>query len=359
MRLTTILAAAAAAFALAPAAAAPSRAVVLARLVSPSFGLVVTSTGSRTRLLAGDGRSWRDVTPPHVRFQLEDLVFLDRRHGWLVTNDCAAGRALVDRTSDGGRTWAAAHVRPTNCAAGSALALSFVDQLHGWLVRTFENGPGAELARTVDGGRTWSRARELPLLGRVAFRTAREGWLARSDFLAVPNLFVTTNGGLTWRPRKLLLPGGWGDARSFPDVPTFFGASGVLPVSLFTPRRSGVAFYVTSDGGQSWRVQSVRRVGFRTLLRSSPFPRYVPNAVASPSTWWVVPRIAVLRVLVTRDAGRHWRRSSPAAVSGLASARIAAAGGTAWLTLRMRSGRTQLLATRDAGRTWRPLRVPG
>lgn len=359
MRLSTILAAATAAFALAPAAAAPSRTVVLARLVSPSLGFVATSTGSRTRLLAGDGRSWKDVTPPHVRFQLEDLVFVDRKHGWFVTNDCAAGRALVDRTSDGGRTWRSTHVRPTNCAAGSALALSFVDRLHGWLVRTFENGPGAELARTVDGGRTWSRARELPLLGRVAFRTAREGWLARSDFLAIGNLFVTTDGGLTWRPRTLPLPAGWRDARSFPDVPTFFGVRGVLPVTLFTPRRSGVAFYVTSDGGRSWRAQSVQPVGFRTLLRASPFPRYVPTAVASRSTWWVVPRIAVPRVLVTRDAGRHWRGSSPASVSGVASARIAAAGGTAWLTLLTPRARTQLLATQDAGRTWRRLRVPG
>ena len=349
---------AAAAVVLAPAASAPPR-VVFARLVSPSLGFVATSTGSGTRLLAGDGRSWRDVTPRHARFQPEDLVFLDRKHGWFVTNDCAAGRAIVDRTNDGGRTWRSAHVRPTNCAAGSALALSFVDRLHGWLVRTFENGPGAELARTVDGGRRWSRARELPLLGRVVFRTPRDGWLGRSDLPAFPNLFVTTDGGSTWRPQALPLPLGWRRARAFPDVPTFFGASDVLPVTLFTPRRSGVAFYTTSDGGRSWRVRSVRTVGFRTLLRSSPFPRYVPTAVASPSTWWVVPRIAVPRVLVTRDAGRHWRGSSPAGVSGVASARIAAAGGTAWLTLSTRRGRTRILATRDAGRTWRLLRLPG
>ena len=340
------------------AAAAPPH-VILARLVSPSWGFVATSTGGGTRLLAGDGQTWADVTPPRVRFQPEDLVFVDQRHGWFVTNDCVAGRAIVDRTTDGGRTWTAARVRPTNCAAGSALALSFVDRLHGWLVRTFENAPGAELSRTVDGGRTWSRARELPLLGRVVFRTAREGWLARSDFVAVRNLFVTTDGGSTWRPRTLPLPGGWRNARALPDVPTFFGARGVLPVTLFTARRSAVAFYTTRDGGRNWRVASVRPVSFRTLLRSSPFPRYVPTAVASPTAWWVVRRIAVPRVLVTRDAGRHWRRSSPAGVSGMASARIAAAGGTAWLTLTTRRGRMQLLATRDAGRTWRPLRLPG
>ncbi|HYZ78749.1 MAG TPA: hypothetical protein VE596_15395 [Gaiellaceae bacterium] len=354
MRLTAILAAAAA-VALTPAAAAPSR-VVLVRLVSPSLGFVATSTGSRTRLLVGDGRSWRDVTPPHVRFQPEDLVFLDRRHGWFVTNDCVAGRAIVDRTVDGGRTWTSARVRPTNCAAGSALALSFADRVHGWLVRTFENAPGAELARTVDGGRTWSRARELPLLGRVAFQTPRDGWLGRSDVRAVSNLFVTTDGGLTWRPRTLPRPAGWRDAQALPDVPTFFGAHGVLPVSLFTPRRSGVAFYVTSDGGRSWRAQIVVSVGFRTLLRLNPFPRYVPTAVASPSGWWVVSRIATPRVLVTSDAGRHWRASRPG-LAGARFARIDAVGTTsAWLTLGTCGGGTRLLATRDGGRSWRRLR---
>jgi photosystem II stability/assembly factor-like uncharacterized protein len=341
-----------------PASAAAPH-VALVRLVSPSWGYVVTSSGSRTRLLAGDGRTWRDVTPPHVRFQPEDLAFLDRKHGWFATNDCAEGRATVDRTRDGGRTWAAAHVLPTNCAAGSALALSFLDQRTGWLVRTIENGPGAQLASTVDGGRTWSRSRDLPLIGRVAFRSRRDGWLGRSDFRALPNLFVTADGGRTWRPRTLPLPPGWRRAHALPDVPTFFGARGVLPITLFTSRRSAVAFYATSDGGRSWHVRSVRPVGFRTLLRSNPFPRYVPTAVASPTTWWVLSRIAVPRVLMTRDAGRHWRGSSPAGVSGVASARIEAAGGAAWLTLSTRRGRTQLLATQDAGRSWRPLRVPG
>jgi photosystem II stability/assembly factor-like uncharacterized protein len=354
MRLAAIIGVAVAAAALTSASAPPPR-VVLARLVTPSFGLVATSTGSRTRLLARDGRVWREVTPPHALVQPEDLVALDRRHWWFVTNDCSAARALVARTSDGGRTWAAARVRPTNCAAGSALALSFADRRHGWLVRTFENAPGAELARTVDSGRTWSRGRELPFLGRVAFRSTREGWLGRSDYRVGRNLFVTADGGSTWRPRRLAPPRGWRGARAFPDVPKFFGARGVLPVTLFSPRRSGVAFYVTSDGGRSWRAQSVRVVGFRTLLRSNPFPRYVPTAIASPRDWWAVAGLAAPRVLRTSDAGRHWRAFQLPAVKGASAAGIDAAGRSAWLILKMHGGRTELLATGDGGRSWRPL----
>jgi photosystem II stability/assembly factor-like uncharacterized protein len=130
-------------------------------------------------------------------------------------------------------------------------------------------------------------------------------------------------------------------------------------VTLHSPRRSGVAFYITKDGGRSWRAESVEPVGFRTLLRFNPFPRYVATAVASPRDWWAVVRIAVPLVLVTSDAGRHWRATRPPALSGASSARIDAVGSTAaWLTLGTRGGRTQLLATGDGGRSWRRVSVP-
>jgi photosystem II stability/assembly factor-like uncharacterized protein len=359
-----IVAVAAAAATLASASAAPSRTaganVVLAELVSPSFGLVATTSRSRTRLLVTAGRMWRDITPPRALFQPEDLVFLDRKHGWFVTNDCVAGRALVHRTSDGGRTWKAAQVRSTNCAAGSSLSLSFADRTHGWLVRTFLNGPGSELSRTVDGGRAWRRAHDLPLLGRIAFRTARQGWLARSAVRYTANLFVTSDGGATWRRRLLPPPPRWRRARLLPDVPTFFGVRGVLPVALHGGHGSGVAFYLTSDGGRTWRVRRVQPVRFSTLIGQSAFPRYVPTAVASPREWWVVSGIAVPRVLVTSDAGRHWLASRPPAPEGSSVWQIDAADTTvAWLTLRTRRGRTLLLATADGGRSWRRVAVPG
>jgi photosystem II stability/assembly factor-like uncharacterized protein len=353
---------------IATASAAPSRtdrpSLVLAQLVSPGFGVVATSSRSRTafrtRLLVTAGRTWRDVTPPHALFQPEDVVFLDRKHGWFATNDCTAGRALVHRTSDGGRTWNAAHVRSTNCAAGSSLSLSFLDRTHGWLVRTFLNGPGAELAGTVDGGRSWRRARALPLLGRIAFRTPRQGWLATGEFRARANLFVTTDGGATWRRRTLPPPRGWRRARLLPDVPAFFGARGVLPVALDGARGSGVAFYVTTDGGRIWRPGRVRPVRFSTLIGHSPLPRYVPIAIASPAQWWVVAGIAAPRVLVTSDAGRHWLASRPPPLGGSAFSELDAVdGASAWLTLRTRGGRTQLLATENGGRSWRRIAVPG
>jgi len=345
--------------AVAGAAPASSPSIVLARLVSPTFGVVATSSDRGTRLLVRiDGRGWRDVTPPRAPFQTEDIVFLDRKRGWFVANDCVAARARVYRTRDGGRSWSFARVDPTNCAAGSALALSFIDGEHGWLVRTFENAPSAGLERTNDGGVTWTRVSDLPLLGRVAFRTPREGWLARSDFVDGPNLFTTRDGGRSWTRRTLVLPPAWRSARAFPDVPRFFGTRGVLPVTLSTPRRSAIAFYVTRDSGRTWAVRAVQPVGYRTLLLHNPLPRYVPTGIATVDVWWAVAGVTRPRVLVTSDAGRHWSASRPAAPIRATFAAITAAGrASAWLTLRS-TRETRLLASSNGGRSWRRLVLP-
>jgi photosystem II stability/assembly factor-like uncharacterized protein len=345
--------------AVAVAAPASNPSIALARVVSPTFGVVATSSDSGTRLLARiDGRGWRDVTPPRAPFQPEDIVFLDRKRGWFVANDCVAGRASVYRTSDGGRTWSSARVDPTNCAAGSALALSFIDGEHGWLVRTVENAPHADLERTNDGGVTWTKVSGLPFLGRVAFRTPREGWLARSHVVGGPNLLTTRNGGRTWTRRTLVLPPAWQSARAFPDVPKFFGTHGVLPVTLSAPRRSAIAFYTTRDGGRTWAVRAVQPVGYRTLLLHNPLPRYVPSGIATVDVWWAVAGVTRPRVLVTSDGGRHWSASRPGAPTRATFAAITAAGrASAWLTLRS-TRETRLLASSNGGRSWRRLVLP-
>jgi photosystem II stability/assembly factor-like uncharacterized protein len=351
-RLVVAGAAAAVAVAGAHAARRERSEVVLARLVSPSYGVAVVSTADRPRVVAVAGRTLRDVTPPRTLFQAEDLLFADRRHGWFVSNDCAAGRALVHRTRDGGRSWRATPVRATNCAAGSALALAFADLRHGWLVRTFENAPGAELERTEDGGATWRRVSDLPQLGRVVFRTARDGWLARADLAGEPSLFRSVDGGRTWTRRRVAPPRRWRQADVLPDLPRFFGRRGVLPVTLSGRHGSAVAFYVTADAGATWRPRAVQALRFRALLPGIPFPRYAPTSVVSPSVWWVVTRIRPARVRVTTDGGRHWSISAPPSPARPSSASISGAGRSAWLALGPR-----LLASDDLGRSWRPLDV--
>jgi photosystem II stability/assembly factor-like uncharacterized protein len=316
------------------------------RLVSTALGFAVC--GQRL-LLTHNERSWRDVTPPRLGYPIEDVVFLDVRHGWVVSGDCAAGAASVHRTHDGGRTWAWSSVRSTNCAAGSRLELFFLDPKHGWLVRIFENGNHHELDRTVDGGATWSASSTLlPLAGSVSFRTATKGWAARGDFRGRRALMMTQNGR-TWRARMLRPPAGWKNAYLFADTPRFFGSErkrGVLPVDVVRGRRRAVAFYLTADAGRSWRVGAIRRVDFPIVRPHLPFVYFVPTSVADPSAWWV--SINDRTAAVTTDAGRHWTvRRLPTA------GRLSAVDGRhAWL-----SG-SGLFTTTDGGRSWRPL-TPG
>jgi photosystem II stability/assembly factor-like uncharacterized protein len=92
-----------------------------------------------------------------MQIRVEDAIFRDPRHGWIVANDRAAGRARVYRTADGGRTWRSAAVASTNCAAGSRLEHSAAGSNDAWLT-TWNGVRGSRsLYATNDGGRIWHR----------------------------------------------------------------------------------------------------------------------------------------------------------------------------------------------------------
>jgi photosystem II stability/assembly factor-like uncharacterized protein len=345
---------------------AVGRELVFARLQSPSFGVAgfydavrcgpyCTSYKPRV-FLTGEGRLWREVTPRHVLTELEDVVFSSRLLGWIAANDCAAGKAFVYRTTDGGRTWRSAPVSATNCSAGSRLDLSFSDTKHGWILTVFENGNQARLERTRDGGKTWSELdTDAPLMGAIAFANARDGWLAKSDFASPLQLYATRDGGQSWRRRVLAAPRGWRGARLFPDAPKFFGNRGVLPVDLVRGKRAAVAFYVTGNGGRTWRLRAIRPVGF-PVLASELFVKYVPTSIASPSVWWIASGRKRSSIAVTSNAGGSWRVSTPRMLPAAGPEISGIDARRAWFTTAVRN--VALYATNDGGRTWRRLALP-
>ncbi len=299
------------------------RQLAFARLESSSFGIAgvydVRSCGAvctsyKPRIFStDDGRSWREVTPQHMLSELEDVLFATRLIGWIAANDCAAGKAFVYRTTNAGRTWRSAPVRPTNCSAGSRLDLSFSDKRHGWILNVF-------------------------------------------DFAAPQQLYATHDGGRSWRRRAIAVPRGWRGAQLFPDTPTFFGNRGVLPVSLVRGKRTAVAFYVTSNGGRTWEWRALRPVEFSILTSRNPFGRYVPTSIASPSVWWIASGRKHSSIAVTTDAGKSWHVSAPPTLPPAASLEISAGDSRrAWLTS---PRKTALYATSGGGRTWRRLGLP-
>jgi photosystem II stability/assembly factor-like uncharacterized protein len=325
-------------------------------LVSPSFGWTLCDRGLFRGLFAtSNGRDWKPITPPGLTGQAIDVVFLDRAHGWVVANECVGGDAFVYRTSDGGETWRHVRFSSVNCAAGSGLTLSFVDARHGWLTSTIGNSPDDPfLARSNDGGATWRGVTALPVKGRVVFRTPREGWLGRSDFRQIQRLYTSRDGGRSWERRVLNPPSGWEGARLFPDVPVFFGAHGVLPVTVTRGGSSAVAFYASNDGGRRWGLEAVRRVRLRVLRPGNPFVWYMPVSVAGPSVWWIADGGGIPSISVTANAGRSWRGSTDTKLRGRWWSISGADRRRAWFTT-YAGDVERLYATKDGGRTWQRL----
>jgi len=57
---------------------------------------------------------------------------------------------LVERTTDGGRTWTVLNTRRVSGSGDLGFRIGFVDSNNGFM------WSAAELLRTTDGGRTWS-----------------------------------------------------------------------------------------------------------------------------------------------------------------------------------------------------------
>jgi photosystem II stability/assembly factor-like uncharacterized protein len=334
---------------------ASARTLGAARLESPLRGFVTFSLGPRRGLLLtrDGGRTWKNVAPARISGAIYDWAWLGSRYGWIVTSDCVGkGGVVVHRTANGGRTWhRSRRLTHLSCNAGNWLQLAFADTRRGWLFQVETVRHVAALWRTVDGGRTWSSSARLPLRGAVAFTSTRDGWLARGRWRDQQAFFTTHDGGRTWSRRRFARPNGYGGAETYYAVPTFFGARGVLPVTLLTPRRAAVAFYVTADAGKTWRLEALRRVVL-AWRPHNPFAWHAPTAIAAPRTWWLASGRRVERVEVTTDGGRSWRRIDDRVVRG-DFASISAAGRSAWI----QTGRFRyrLFATSNAGRTWRRL----
>jgi photosystem II stability/assembly factor-like uncharacterized protein len=337
------------------------------RLVSPGFGYAVAyrtvERGDTVHTTIGlfvydDGR-WRNVTPKGLNANaIDDVAFIDRRHGWVAAYNCAEAAVYLYRTNDGGRSWRSLGRPATHSCGGGPTFLSFIDAKRGWMEPVSPNGPGGDLLRTGDGGRTWTRlgsglgSPSLPCLAPIAFVSRAAGWMARCG----PDVFASKDGGRHWRRVAIRVPYRR-DARSY-DLPRFVGRMGVVAVTLGRATSSAVAFSASDNGGRSWLLRSVRQID-RCGLRPnfSPWPAFLPASVANPRVWWIVAGRRNPLVQVTTDAGRHWQTASahglPPRVCAVTKV-SAADDRVAWVVARSRSrSETALFETRDAGRTWR------
>ncbi|MDI6824434.1 MAG: hypothetical protein QME87_08780 [Bacillota bacterium] len=245
---------------------------------TPSVYMADATVGwavTRTSVLRTEdgGARWVEVTPnAETGFSLAASALLGPARGWVAMSREGSGTLAIFRTTDGGKSWSGTEVELSNpqCAPCGA-SFDFVDSDHGWLLVHDGVATGheaVEIYRTGDGGASWTLAARtetdgqnpdgLPFAGiktGLSFADTQNGWLTGFDYGPELWLYATHDAGRTWQRCSLPIPQGYtaegGSAETRPAI--FFGSrEGILPV-VFHARGQHTIFYVTRDGGATWK----------------------------------------------------------------------------------------------------------
>jgi photosystem II stability/assembly factor-like uncharacterized protein len=207
------------------------------------------------------GGSW-EIRPSGTDVALYTVRFPDDQHGFISGQD-----GLIIHTDDGGKTW---QKQESNAIFqdkdGSKqplflFGLYAVDAQHAWAV-----GDRSILTSTTDGGKTW-RARKVvmeadisggeslaaadPILYDVKFTDLQNGWIV-GEF---GKIMHTTDGGETWHEQEKTLMEGTG-IFDLLDLPTLYG---IHMVDNQRGTAAGIEGHIarTTDGGQHWGFDKI------------------------------------------------------------------------------------------------------
>ena len=257
--------------------AGPATTVAPDKMVSPTIGWA-SGPGHAVLRTTDGGAHWTEMHPiPSPGFETS-FYFLDATHAWITDTPgseasgwCCGGpgnllapstayQLRTFRTADGGRTWqqgtpVSAQTLP-GFYGGLGPALFFLDPVHGWLLLRATNA----IYSSSDGGMHWQLTSSDPAgtapdcsMDQMSFASPGTGWLTTS--CGTENLWVTHDGGVTWRIQTL--PFKTPDVVGL-DVPVFFDAMhGELLVDLGPASNPTRLLLVTSDGGSTWSTRSV------------------------------------------------------------------------------------------------------
>ena len=246
-------------------------------------GLAIADDGSSVRTSDG-GKTWAAAESDTVPwFRLQFLA--DGSAGWLISL-----RGTIMRSIDKGRSWT-----PPSGAASASLSgvtdFHFIDALRGWAVAPLGSGLGTVFT-TVDGGLSWqvvAATQSTQGFYAIRFADAMHGIKVGPTGVAM----VSADGGTTWAPRST---GAFGQlfSISFADATTAVavGEGGVIVRS--------------TDAGQSWLP--VASPTTRTLNHVRFVSPRVGHAVGNEGT-----------LLATRDGGASWSVVPIGAKAGLGS----------------------------------------
>lgn len=305
--------------------------------------------------------------------ELAGVAFVDAQTGW-----AAGDRGTVWATQDGGVSWKlqASGVR------GRLECVFFLDRQRGWIVGgevdPYTQTTRAILLSTEDGGRKWlNDARTgLPAIRRIHFFDDKQGWaLCRPTTVFPTGLFVTTNGGKSWRPAHGPAERTWLDADFFdPNNGVVVGPAGSLmllrrqtlepatlpPLGLRNLR--GVRFedpqhgWLVGDGGLVLRTEDYGR---SWQAPEGEFPAEAKDvfdwrsvAVSNGGVW--IAGAPGTRILHSSDGGRRWEWQPTACSTPLQHVHFLDER-RGWAVGSLGA----ILATTDGGRVWKTQRTGG
>lgn len=326
-----------------------------------------TATQQGVLITHDGGRTWLPTTLNVVDFPLVNLRWLDSQHIVAVL-DSVGPPNLLETTADGGAHWQSTKMGSLMLQPAQTF---FLDPHEGWAL-CINPGPcdtsnltsPSRVYHTVDSGAHWQPLGITSVSAQVVpsglvFTDSNHGFINASSSDGVGRLFVTEDGGQTWRLVLLPAPpGGWqsGGADSTPCAtcvlpPAMFGKQGVL---LLEQRVGDWFTYTTSDGGLTWA--NPLRIPVREPQNIHPW-----QGVQDPSNWWIVDsQGAPYR---TMDGGKNWQSVISALPRGYRLDSVVPVGGNVlWGTaVSAASGAGQLdypVRSVDGGATWSLVKLP-
>lgn len=313
---------------------------------------------------------------------INDVYFLDARHGWAVGE-----RGAIWRTDDGGLRW-------SQSESGVACGLSsvcFLDERRGWAAGGWTE-PYTHLSHGVvlttdDGGNSWQPLNRtlLPAVRQIQFFSPTRGVaVGRTSAHAASGVFVTDDGGRSWSPLSTDAPSTWlaaglNGAESGLLVgrdganATIAGRAlrhgepvgdrlrGLTAIELVDQRQAwavgqGGLIVHTTDAGKTWRphagrlpagaeacdFSAIEIVGDHVWIAGSPGSRLLHSADRGRTFQWQSSGQTVpLRAMQFVDQRRGW------AVGGLGTILATSDGGTNWRRQRGGGERAAWLAVVD------------
>lgn len=309
---------------------------------------IVVGYGGKIVETRDRGRNWT-ILPSGVDVALYGVRFVDDDHGWVVGQD-----GVILATADGGKTWTKQESNATFEESDGAVKRAYLfnvaatDAQHAWAV-----GDRSILTSTSDGGQTW-RSRKIkmegdlsggeslaaadPILYDVKFVDAQNGWIV-GEF---GKILRTHDGGETWKEQtKSLLQGT--EYFDLLDLPTLFGIDAQDTQHAVA---AGLEAHIaaTSDGGEKWVYQKTE--GGEVKLQD---PLYDIVRFADGSGWSVG---AAGQVVKTEPGSDVWTRANIGQdVSTWLRALSFSEPQYGWLV----GGYGLIYHTEDGGKSWLPV----